>query len=94
MTDERDSISTNLRVLPTKNGEPDEKIVSEIEELLTYAKSGVIASVVLVYEFRKGDVRQFWFHGQDSYPSKLIGSVAQLQWSMIKRRDETKEILP
>ncbi len=76
----------NLRVIPATKAKPDEKLISELKEMLAKAEAGEILSIATTCEYATGELGYFWLHGHVTYPTKLIGAVAQLQWSMLNAK--------
>lgn len=71
----------NVASLKNKNDEPDEKVVAELEHLLSLAKSGELRSIAVVGSLTGNAVQSSWV---TSNAPAMIGQIELLKYRLIR----------
>lgn len=72
-----------LRLITGKKPWPE--LIEHLKSLLARAEAGDLCSFGFVSEESNGDMIRYAYHGQGSYPIKMVGQLDVLKHAIIKR---------
>lgn len=73
-----------LRLVPAER-QPWPALVEHLEEMLKSAKAGELRSFGCVFEELDGTMSRWAFHGEGSYPVKMVGELEVLKLAVMHR---------
>ena len=78
-----------LSIVPLQR-EPWKEMVDYLREKLAQAERGELAAIAVVTEYADGSSGHQTFHGEHSWPMKLIGELAHAQHAMHQHQHERR----